>query len=43
MQKEAKWAKKALGKGQKLHGRSALITALMAQHLDREADILLET
>lgn len=44
MAKEAAWAKKALSsKGFKLHGRSALISALMAQHLDRDADVLLET
>ena len=44
MAKEAAWAKKALSsKGFKLHGRSALISALMAQYLDRDADVLMET
>ncbi|KAK9916410.1 hypothetical protein WJX75_002264 [Coccomyxa subellipsoidea] len=42
--KEGAWAKKALSsKGFKLHGRSALISALMAQYLDRDADVLMET
>lgn len=42
--KEAGWAKKAISsKAVKVHGRTALINALLAQRIDRSADVLLET